>query len=157
MLEQTVPVLAALKPPTPPDTVYSFEVPLLGFFPWLYDWVLPDPCKILWFACTLLLGPAGRWLTGWHSPEQCEGFHRPTLSQWAIYISQWNKRENWDRMDDFFTQGTSWPLCKKAFIVSLSAKLLLEWNIYNILGTCCHISSFVLLEFIFYCPSWVRY
>lgn len=63
------------------------------FFLWLYGWALPSPFKILWFPCMLLLGPAGRWLMAWHSPEQSEGFlraYRPTLSH--ISVSEtWGK------------------------------------------------------------------
>lgn len=79
---------------------------------------LPCPCKIMWFPCMLLRGPVGLWLTGWHSPEQCEAFHRarrPTLFYWAIYQSV--KREGklgyigWS-----FAQGTPWPLCKRLLL-----------------------------------------
>ena len=59
MLEQTVLGYGSFEPPHPLwpilNTVYSFDVSLEGFFLWLYGWVLPYPCKILWFPCTLLL------------------------------------------------------------------------------------------------------
>lgn len=131
--------MAALKthPPQPPPaysrhSLFFWSAIRRIFLLRLYGWDLPCVCKLLWFPCTLLLllGPAGRWLTGWHSPEQFGGFHqarRPTLSQGAVYQS--GKRVGklgfllHRELSDHFV---------KAFIVSLSAELSLEWNIYNI-------------------------
>lgn len=115
MPEQTVLVMAALKPPTPPaySQHFSFEVPLEGFFP-----VTPR----LGFALSLLntvvslhsaAGAGGSLAYGVTLPRaESSGFlgaYRPTL----LHTSAGETRgENW-KSGWVFTRATSRPVCKK--------------------------------------------